>query len=414
MIRNSVRVLWVTNIISPSFAKMIGVKESPFGGWLHESSRLLSEVPYIQLSISTPFTQTYRNVQAQGVDHHTFCNESDFCSLLDDINPDIVHIFGTELDHSFFVANRSIERNIPTVLSIQGLVSVISSSDYLSAGLPFSVVFGATLRNLLKKDSILFLKAKLKRIGIREQDVISRVKNIIGRTSWDKECVYNMNRKANYYHCNEILRNDFYTDEKWELSSKNRNRIFLSQGHYPLKGLHYLLEALALVKEDYPDVYLTIGGRNIIDEKVGPIYARTRYATHIKGLITKLGLNSNVEFKGEMTAAQVKSALLESHLSLCCSTLENSPNSIGEAMVLGVPIVASYVGGIPDILTHEREGVLYPHNSIELLSFSIKRVLSDDSFSEFISKSAAEKGRCMHDRDANTERLLEIYKEITN
>ena len=58
-------------------------------------------------------------------------------------------------------------------------------------------------------------------------------------------------------------------------------------------------------------------------------------------------LEDKVSFLGPLNAEQMKAEYLRSNVFLCPSSIENSPNSLGEAQMLGVPCVASYVGGIP-------------------------------------------------------------------
>ena len=63
---------------------------------------------------------------------------------------------------------------------------------------------------------------------------------------------------------------------------------------------------------------------------------------------------------------------------MSASTIENSPNSVGEAMLLGCPVVSSCVGGVPDMLEHGREGFLYQASVPYMLAWYVKRVFGDD------------------------------------
>lgn len=62
---------------------------------------------------------------------------------------------------------------------------------------------------------------------------------------------------------------------------------------------------------------------------------------------------------GKLTAGQMRDRYLASSLYVCCSALENSPNSLGEAMLLGMPCVSADVGGIPSMFTDGVDGILY-------------------------------------------------------
>lgn len=66
----------------------------------------------------------------------------------------------------------------------------------------------------------------MKRLGSIELLTIKKAKNIIGRTEWDLACIKQMNPDAKYYHCNETLRVEFYS-QQWILERCNRHTVFL-------------------------------------------------------------------------------------------------------------------------------------------------------------------------------------------
>jgi glycosyltransferase involved in cell wall biosynthesis len=81
-------------------------------------------------------------------------------------------------------------------------------------------------------------------------------------------------------------------------------------------------------------------------------------------------------------------------------------------MLLGVPSVASYVGGTPDLLEHQLEGYLYQHDAPYMMAHFVKEIFSNDELAQKFSKNARSKALHRHDVDKNTKRLLAIYKEI--
>ena len=64
----------------------------------------------------------------------------------------------------------------------------------------------------------------------------------------------------------ESMRACFY-EGSWDQESCEKNALFLSQGNYPIKGAHYILEALPEIAKEIPDVKLYIAGDNIIKNK---------------------------------------------------------------------------------------------------------------------------------------------------
>ena len=85
---------------------------------------------------------------------------------------------------------------------------------------------------------------------------------------------------------------------------------------------------------------------------------------------------------------------------------------MGEAMLLGVPVVASRVGGIPSLIAEEEEGLLFEACNAEGLAEDVIRIWKDDNLALRLSQGGAHRARLTHDADVNFMRLIEIYKEI--
>lgn len=81
-------------------------------------------------------------------------------------------------------------------------------------------------------------------------------------------------------------------------------------------------------------------------------------------------------------------------------------------MLLGVPVVSSEVGGVPDMLTDQKEGLLYHAGNVSALAMAVTRIFEDAALAERLSRAARERAGKTHDGDANYRRLLEIYHEM--
>src|SRR5690606_18797557 len=111
-------------------------------------------------------------------------------------------------------------------------------------------------------------------------------------------------------------------------------------------------------------------------------------------------------------AEEMVKEYLNCHVFICPSSIENSPNSLGEAQLLGVPCIASYVGGVPDMVEQEKTGLLYRFEEVEMLAQSIKRIFTDDSLAQKLSENGMVAASKRHDRHANMNQLLKIYRGI--
>lgn len=125
-----------------------------------------------------------------------------------------------------------------------------------------SGVNGFWLRSILKCSLIDNKKNYLHR-GKYEQDALVASSNIIGRTTWDKACAHFIAPESRYYFCNENLRSVFYDGSQWEYEKCNKYQIAISQAGYPIKGLHKVIEAVALLCNEFPDIKVKVGGANI-------------------------------------------------------------------------------------------------------------------------------------------------------
>ena len=135
------------------------------------------------------------------------------------------------------------------------------------------------------------------------------------------------NPAANYRVLNELLRPEF-AGVRWSVDQANRHTIFFGNLVGPHKGGDVLVEALRIVKRSTPDVRLRIAGSMSRD---------SGYARHLLGVIRSANLVENVEFIGYIDGARMAGELAQSHVFASASFMDNSPNSVGEAMMVGVP-----------------------------------------------------------------------------
>ena len=305
--------------------------------------------------------------------------------------------------------------NLKYVVSIQGLVGVyeryyyagISQNDFLK---------NITFRDIVKWNSVFGGRRNFKKRGIIEREYINRTQNVIGRTSWDYSHAKAINPKVNYHFCNETLRDGFYTADKWSFDKCVPHTIFLSQAGYPIKGLHQVLKALVILKEKYPNIKVRVGGHNIIKSATFSEKVRlSGYGKYIKKLIKTNSLENNIEFLGSIIEKEMIKEYLNSNVFICPSSIENSPNSVGEAQLLGVPVISSYVGGVADMVKDGETGFLYRFEEVEMLAILIDKVFSmQEEQLSILGKNATEVALKRHNPYTNTKRMIEIYKNARN
>lgn len=411
------KILWLGGIVLPRIAKLENLPINNMNGWLIKTSENMPnniQLVYVfdsnrKISGRTAY-YSYYGIKCKKASAKRFREEyiEPAMDILKKENPDIIHIWGTEGSHSLAMVEACERLGIidRVIISIQGLVS--EYFYHYTAFLPHKIVRRHTLRDFLKGNIEKGKKVFYKR-GLLEKEAIERVQHIIGRTDWDKGCVWYINPNATYHFNNETLRDEFYTGQ-WNYESCEHFSIFCSQGHYPIKGIHLVLEALSRVVKEYPSAHLYIGGKDYL--KV-PFYKQSSYGAYLVDLIKKYNLESNVSFTGFLNAEQMKQRYLKCNVFVSASSIENSPNSLGEAMLLGVPCVSSLVGGVPNMLLHGEEGYTYPADEVHMLSYYICKVFSEEEKVSEIAQKARNHAIKTHSPENNMNQLMRIYQEVS-
>ena len=414
------RLLWLCNIAPGT------VKEKLYGGasigglWIdHVLSDLMKED--LELRILCPGKPGQGKLNDR-VDYSTFQEpcayryeeelEARFRREIRDFQPDVLHIWGSEYGHTLAMVNAAKQegRLESVAVSIQGLCSVYTR-HYLE-GLPRQVQRGATLRDLLRRDTLLRQQEKFRLRGELEIAALRQVPHVIGRTSWDRACTQAIAPQAQYHFCNETLREPFYQDA-WDYSACRKHRVFASSCVYPIKGFHYLLEAMGEVVKTYPNATIGVPGRSFLAKTAGEKLRANRYEVYLAELARKYHLEDRIDFLGSLSAEQMKAEYLKANVFVLPSTVENSPNSLGEAMLLGVPCVSADVGGVTDLMTPGTEGRVYPGNAPYLMAYHIRELFAMEETAGILGRAAREHAGRTHNPKINKETLLQIYRQLS-
>ena len=440
------KILWLCNIMLPAIGQELNVPYSNREGWL---SGLYNQFAAendnsIELAICFPYSdrETHNAIKARTQDEglgkvfkfkcsKVLCYafqenlvapekydtdlEAYMADVLKDFSPDLIHIFGSEYPHALAMANACTEKD-RILLTIQGLVGKIAKA--YTEGVPTDVVSSETFRDIVKHDSITQQQQKYAKRAQHEKTLFSLIKHVTGRTSFDRETALEINPDLTYHHLNDCMRESFYRG-RWNSIDCDQYSIFLSQGDYPIKGLHYMLEVMPRILLKYPEAHLYVAGndiiggsgidiRNVLKSKI----KISTYGKYLKSLILTNQLEHKVTMLGPLGEEAMKEQFLKSSVFVCPSIIENSPNSLCEAMLLGMPVVAAAVGGIPSLVSDGRDGLLYEPGNIRDLAAAIE-IAWDLETGEAIAAAAAKRAKKTHNRIVNYMRLIEIYKTVT-
>ncbi len=413
-----INVLWLCNIVLPDFSQEFGIKRASTGGWMTGMLHALEAVDMINISLCFPIYDKSRlkSGVCGGHMYFTFLRDSveeysmeminSFERILEESQPNIVHIWGTEFPHTTAMLLACRNKGIlnRTVIHLQGLVSVIAG--HYRSGIPDKYW------SLKKMAAVSMEEAAAMRVkrGKCEIESLKMVRYVIGRTTWDRACVEAINPKVHYYSCDEILRDIFYEYAGlWRYDTCQKYSIFISQATYPIKGFHYFLQALSVIIRKYPDTQVFVAGIDIVN-----VEKKDAYAVYIEKLIEELALDKAITFLGSLDEGQMVEQYLKANVFVLASVMENSPNSLNEAMLIGVPSVASYVGGICDRIHMNTDGFLYPYDEPELLAYYVCKIFENkEGLCQTLSGNSVKASLQFTDPEKNRKQMIHIYEEIS-
>ena len=409
------KIMWIANLPLPEMADRIGLNTS-LGGWLTALSGHLRQKEDIEFIYCFPQARTKSLIQKRldkvmfygfYEDMESLIYDKKLESVLKDIylseQPDVVHIFGSEYYHTYAAVRSGIDLD-RTVISIQGIMGLIAKHYCTDVSI---------------KDRLLPCIDKNGRIGCIEKEkkhfeiqgqyenyVFRHIKFFEGRTNFDKAYVKVMNPSGKYFKCNRILRKKFY-EGHWRAEDCEPYSVFLSQASYPVKGLHIFLQAINMLKALIPEVKVYIGGQNICVGKNSSPYGK-----YIERIMKEYHLESTICFLGSLCEERMHEQYLKANVFVLPSVIENSPNSLAEAMILGVPCIAADVGGVSSMIEHAKEGYIYRVDEPHMLAYYLYELMSDPKLAQDFSEHARKRALKDFDEAENTKKVIEMYRYI--
>ena len=418
------KILWLINQMMPELSAHLGKTPSVFGGWLVGALGALRDTDY-ELVICTMTDQNvlagryplesavYYLVKNGGLQEQ----QKAFREILEAEKPDLVHIYGTEFMHSWAMAGSSDPEK--TLVTVQGALTYYADAVY--AGLPEKLCRDTLTHKFLRRlhkggESIELKKRSFEQRAVFEQKVLRRVKNVNGGSSWGNAVARSINPDCRTFDCGLILRDEFYTDERWSWENCEKHSIY-ALFSYSVKGFHKLLDAMPIILHEYPDATIhavanQLPWRNYTGIKAAIQNAAPDYNWLIQKQIERLNLRDHIVFHGYLSAEEVRKRMLKSHVFVSASSIENQSTTLGEAMILGVPSVASCVGAMLEMIDHGEDGFLYPFNEPYLLAESVCRIFAGRDLAEQFSRKGHEHAARTYDRQVNAEKLLDMYDQV--
>jgi glycosyltransferase involved in cell wall biosynthesis len=292
------------------------------------------------------------------------------------IGPAIVQGFGTESSFGY----TAVSSPFPSVLMIQGIVARIVRARGGQA--------------LLRQPG-LCVSLMVERLTVR------RARHVVCETSFAAEFVREQNPAAAVHLIHTPIHDDWFAVTRRVTAGAAPEIVFVGWV-VPAKGIEVLLAAFARVAAAVPRAILHVVGAYDVRYFDGVLMPD----------VTRLGLADRVRFHGHQPAAVVADLLSKAAVLALPTLMDTAPNVLAEARAAGVPVVASAVGGIPELVEDGVDGLLVPPGDPESLGAAIVRLLNDPAAAAAIAERGRARVRRDHAASAQVPKLLEVYREI--
>jgi len=173
----------------------------------------------------------------------------------------------------------------------------------------------------------------------------------------------------------------------------------------PKKGVVDFIKAAAQINKLHPDAFFVIAGENLISQ-AGGLAHDADYHLMLAELVEAQGMNDKIIFAGHRS--DVPQILAEATLSVLPSHSEGLSNSLLESMAAGVPVVATRVGGNPELVIEGVTGLLVPPQDSKLLADAIEQLLNDKA----LALKMGEKARQIASKEFSMTRMVQLTQEM--
>ncbi len=322
---------------------------------------------------------------------------------VEEFSPDLVHIWGTEGYWGLLTA-RDIVR-FPALVETQGLKGAIAR--VFAGGLSVREQLECVgLKEIVRGSTIFQMQKQFERWGMFEREIMQRHRFISTQSDWMRAQVSSLNLSANIFYTDRLLRDAFSTASPWQ-PSESRRIFCLAAYASPFKGLHVALRAVKILKHRLPNVQIRIGG-NI--QRFG--LRQDGYVRWLNRQIRKWGIEDAVRWLGALSASEIVAEQQACSAMVIPTFIENCCTSMQEAMLVGVPLAVSYVGGLPSLARDEDSAFFFPPGDAEMCAYQLERLLTDRALAVRLSQNARAIALVRNDSQRILQKQLEIYQQV--
>jgi glycosyltransferase involved in cell wall biosynthesis len=316
---------------------------------------------------------------------------------ISDFQPDIIQIFGSENPFGLIIN----KHNIPVIIHIQGYLQVWQGK-WFKAFSKWEQYRYSNIKDLLLMQGSYYEYLTFKKRAEREAIILQNCRYFTGRTNFDKRLLALFSPLSSYFHCEEFIRKIFF-EKQWNVSLNNEVTCISILKGTSYKGIDILVEAMMILRQ-----YTALS----VKFKICGVSSDEEIIRIIKRKYKKEFKNLNIEFLGKLNADEMVEHLCSSNFYLHPSYIENSPNSVCEAMALGMPVISTNVGGINSLIDDNVDGILVQEGEPYSLSAAVINLTNNYEYAKLLGENARKRAIIRHDPDRMVNCLLDIYKTI--
>ena len=386
------KVAWVCEYPAASFAERPHLRNAPFSHpvpWIVVQAPLVAaaghELHIVTVSKHIAADDEFESggihfhfLKIPGVPRAALAYQLDrrrITACLQRIRPDIVQGFGTESSFGY----SAMSAGFPSVLMIQGIVARMTEARGT----------GALWRHPQLVIALLF-----------EWLTVKRARHVICETAFAAEFVHSYNSRAVTHIVRTPIRDSWF--EITRATDAAAPEVLFVGWVVPAKGVDILMAAFADVLRACPRAVLHVVGA----------YEPAYFQSVLQPEVARLGVADRVHFHGGQPAAFVAERLARASVVVLPTRMDTAPNVLAEARAAGVPVVASAVGGIPELIEDGVDGVLVETGSAASLAIAVVRVLTDAPWAARLSERGRERVRREHWLSLQVPKLLGVYRSV--
>lgn len=290
-------------------------------------------------------------------------------AALREIDPHIVHVHGV-----LAYSHCALERGWPSILTIHGIYYRETASQRGKDWLQTRLACGYEINS------------------------VRRARHISALNRYSTSAYEGRIRTRDIRYIDNPINDQFFSVP----GSAEPGRILFGGFISDLKNLLYLLEAIVPLKERHPELRLRVAGG----------VREPEYHERCLAFVSEHGLEGNVELLGALSMDQMIEEQSKASMLVLCSKQENAPMIISEAMAAGNPVIATPVGGVPEMIEHEKTGFVVSLEDAGELSSRIGCLLDDPALARRMGEAGRSVAERRFKRSAVVEKTVQFYKDV--